>query len=180
MFVLTAKLSKPRLIAAAVALLAIVVLLVSLLGGGTQTPETPAVSGATNDERVAFLATYGWSVNAEPVKTQRVKIPTVADSRVFSRYNELQQSQGFDLTGYAGKEVSRFVYEILNYPDASEPVYATLLVSDGSIIGGDVTNSAPNGLIHGFKKPSTQPSQSETPSTGASEESGEATEPSEA
>lgn len=177
MFVLTAKVSKPRLIAAVVALVAIVALLAVLLGGGTRTPVDPSenlASGATNDERVAYLATYGWSVNAEPVKTQRVKIPQTADNRVFSRYNELQLSQGFDLTAYAGKEVSRFVYEILNYPDAKDAVYASILVCDGKIIGGDITDSAPGGVMHGFKKPAAKPSES---STAAPSES---TEPSEA
>ena len=169
MFVLTAKISKPKLIAGAVALAAVVLLLVLLLRGGTDNPIDPSVrtpSGASNDERVAYLATYGWSVNAEPVKTQKVKVPEGSENRVFARYNELQISQGFDLTQYAGKEIQRFVYEILNYPDATAPVYATVLVYDGQIIGGDVTDSAPNGVIHGFKKPAKTPavSQSTAPS----------------
>ena len=118
MFVMTAKLSKPRLIAAGVLILAVVILIVALVsGGGGGSADAP--DGATNDARLAYLAGFGWSVNGTPKQTQQVRIPKSADDRVFSRYNALQKSQGFDLTAHAGKEATRYVYEILNYPDAS-------------------------------------------------------------
>ena len=152
MFVLTAKLSKTKLIAAGLILLAAVLLIVMLaISDGEKRNDMP--KGGTNDERVSYLATYGWSVNAMPTESQKVKIPDTADNTVFSRYNDLQKSQGFDLTDYAGAEVMRYVYEILNYPDASEPVYASILVCDGYIIGGDITDTASDGMIHGFRSP---------------------------
>lgn len=183
MFVMTAKISKPKLIAAGVILVAVVLLIVLLAtsgGGGGNAALDAAPTGATNDERVAFLATFGWSVNAEPTETQKVKIPEGADNKVFSRYNELQLSQGFDLSVFAGKEAMRYVYEILNYPDAKDPVYASVLVYEGHIIGGDVTNSAPDGTIHGFTMP-TQPSAklSATEPTETSPESSDPTDGSE-
>ena len=163
MFVLTAKLSKSKLIAAGVVLLAAILLIVLLAtAGGGDTPKKDSPIGNTNDDRVAYLATFGWSVNAEPTQTQKVKIPDTAENKVFARYNDLQKSQGFDLTDFAGKEVMRYVYEILNYPDASAPVYASVLVYDGHIIGGDVTNSAPDGVIHGFALPSKAQTAPET------------------
>lgn len=172
MFVLTAKLSKTKLIAAGVVLIAAVVLIVLLVSGGSsQTPSASVPMGDTNDARVAYLATFGWSVNAEPKETQKVRIPDTADNKVFARYNDLQLSQGFDLTDFAGKDVMRYVYEIVNYPDAKEPVYASVLVYDGHIIGGDITNTAPDGVIHGFAKPNGGSSDVD--------ESSEATEPSE-
>ena len=163
MFVLTAKLSKSKLIAAGVVLLAAILLIVLLAAsGGEDKAKTQSPIGNTNDDRVAYLATFGWSVNAEPTQTQKVKIPDTAENKVFARYNDLQKSQGFDLTDFAGKEVMRYVYEILNYPDASAPVYASVLVYDGHIIGGDVTNSAPDGVIHGFALPSGTQAAPET------------------
>lgn len=163
MFVLTAKLSKSKLIAAGVVLLAAILLIVLLAAsGGSDTPKKSSPIGNTNDDRVAYLATFGWSVNAEPTQTQKVRIPDTAENKVFARYNDLQKSQGFDLTDFAGKEVMRYVYEILNYPDASAPVYASVLVYDGHIIGGDVTNSAPDGVIHGFALPSKEQGAPET------------------
>ena len=47
----------------------------------------------------------------------------------------------------------RYVYKINNYPGATEPVYATLLVYKNQIIGGDVTDTAAQGKIRGFKMP---------------------------
>ena len=164
MFVLTAKLSKPKLIAAGVLLIAAILLIVLLaLSGGSGSSGARLPAGSTNDERVAYLATFGWSVNAEPAETQKVKIPDTADNKVFARYNDLQKSQGFDLTDFAGKEATRYVYEVLNYPEAASPVLASVLVYEGRIIGGDVTNTAPDGLIHGFAKPgTTAPTDEET------------------
>lgn len=182
MFVMTAKLSKPRLIAAGVLILAVVILVVALVsGGGGGSADAP--DGATNDARLAYLAGFGWSVNGTPKQTQQVRIPKSADDRVFSRYNALQKSQGFDLTAHAGKEATRYVYEILNYPDASAPVYASVLVLDGHIIGGDITDTAPGGAIHGFCKPGTtapnaEPSEATEAGTETEAGTGEPTEPS--
>lgn len=173
MFVLTAKLSKPKLIAAGIILLAAIVLIILLATAGRSGAPSGAVPiGETNDDRVAYLATFGWSVNAEPTQTQKVKIPDTTENKVFARYNDLQKSQGFDLTDYAGKEVMRYVYEVLNYPDASAPVYASVLVCDGRVIGGDITNSAPDGVIHGFAMP--QKAQTPSESTAESSEQTEA------
>ncbi len=182
MFVLTAKLSKPKLIAAGVILLAAIVLIVLLAtAGGSNTPSGAAPVGETNDDRVAYLATFGWSVNAEPTQTQKVKIPDTTENKVFARYNDLQKSQGFDLTDYAGKEVMRYVYEILNYPDASAPVYASVLVCDGRVIGGDITNSAPDGVIHGFAMPQKeQTPPASTAESSAPTEASTSSDPSEA
>lgn len=182
MFVMTAKISKTKLAAAAVVLVAVVLVVVLLVtgSGGKKASLADAPVGATNDERVAYLATFGWSVNAEPKEVQKIRIPESSDNKVFARYNELQRSQGFDLTGFGGKEAMRYVYEILNYPNAAAPVYASVIVYDGHIIGGDITNSAPEGKIHGFKMPGTAPeTSSESVSESSSGASGESTEPSE-
>ena len=150
MFVMTAKVSKTKLAAIVTLLIAAVVAVAILLASRS---DLPASDGAdTNEGRVTFLAGYGWEVNAEPVQTQTVTVPK-KDSEAFSRYNALQRSQGYDLTAYAGKTAVRYVYEILNYPDATEPVYAALFVCEGRIIGGDITDTSPNGLMHGFAKP---------------------------
>ena len=156
MFVMTAKVSKTKIAGIIVLLLAIVVLIVMLSVGHSDAPEGAAdgIAGDTNDARLSFLAQYGWDVNADPVKTQQVTIPETEDNETFNRYNELQKSQGFDLTQHAGKTATRYVYELLNYPDATEPVYATIFVCEGQIIGGDITNSAPEGKMHGFQIPS--------------------------
>ena len=135
------------------------------LFGGDGDVQTAAPAVSTNDGRVQFLQGFGWQVAASPVESSQVKIPREA-SQVFDRYNQLQQSQGYDLTQYAGKNVMRFVYKIENYPGATEPVYATLLVYKNQVIGGDITNTAAKGQIRGFKMPAgteqTAPTQEST------------------
>ena len=173
MFVMTAKISKTKLIAGAIVVIAVIVAVILLVSGGNQPVADTTPAGATNDERVAFLASYGWSVNTEPKEVQKVRIPEDADNRVFARYNELQRSQGFDLTAFAGKDTMRYVYEILNYPNAAAPVYASILVYDGHVIGGDITSTAPEGKIHGFALSGV------TPTEAASESISEPAEPAE-
>jgi len=153
MLVMTAKVDKKKLaiiIAAAVVLIAGVILLFSGGSGESTSAVSPNVS--SNDARVAFLKSFGWDVTTSPTQSSQVKIPQ-SSSEVFDRYNALQKSQGFDLTDYSGKTVMRYVYKINNYPGATDPVYATLLVYKNQIIGGDVTDTAPKGVIRGFKMP---------------------------
>ena len=174
MFVMTAKLSKSKLLAGGVLIVAVLALIVMLATSGGEAPASSPM-GNTNDERIAYLATFGWSVNAEPREVQKVKIPESADNKVFSRYNDLQLSQGFDLTAFAGKEAMRYVYEILNYPDAKAPVYVSVLVYEGRIIGGSITDTAPDGVIHGFQKPVRTEPITEAPTEPVTEPSVEPT-----
>lgn len=149
MLILTTKVDKRKLILAGVAVAAAIFLLLALTGGDsapTAAMESPA---DTNDARVKFLTDLGWEVTASPTEAAEVRIPSKPD-QVFDRYNELQKTQGYDLTKYAGKRVMRYVYQINNYPGAKEPVYATVLVYKDKIIGGDVTDTTPGGKVQGF------------------------------
>ena len=155
MVIMTAKVPKRRLLLIVLLLIAAAVVLALCLrgaGGETEKPAKTRTQGATNEARIAFLESYGWQVEPEPVKTQQVIVP--ADpSEVFLRYNELQISQGYDLLQYSGKELTRYVYRITNYPDESGVYYATLLVKDGQVVGADVASSAKTGVMHGLKMP---------------------------
>ena len=167
MLVMTAKVDKKKIAIILAAAVVLILGIVLLFGGSDSTPTAGTVSG--NDTRVAFLQNFGWEVTTSPVESSQVKIPTKS-SQVFDRYNELQKSQGYDLSQYAGKTVMRYVYQINNYPGATEPVYATLLVYKNQIIGGDVTDTSAKGVIRGFKKPADIPqSIPSTEPTGATE-----------
>ena len=152
MMVMTAKVNLKK-ITLLFGALALVVIALALAFGGRSEP-TSAAPVSDNDGRVQFLKSFGWEVAATPVESGRVKIPAQR-SEVFDRYAQLQKSQGYDLAPYAGKTVMRYVYQITNYPNATEPVYATLLVHKNQIIGGDVTNSGADGKVQGFAMPAT-------------------------
>ena len=169
MMVMTAKVDMKKILMIFGAVALVILGLILLFGGGNDA-ETTSTSVANNDGRVKFLEDFGWDVAASPVESSQVKIPTET-TEVFDRYNQLQKSQGYDLTQFAGKNVMRYVYKVNNYPGATEPVYATVLVYKNQIIGGDVTDTAAGGQIRGFQMPTTEESTQGTtqPTTATGE-----------
>ena len=150
MMVMTAKVDIKKIAVILAAVVGVILAIILLFGGSDSTPTSaPAVSN--NDSRVQFLQGHGWEVSASPTESGQVKIPQ-EQSQVYERYNALQKSQGYDLSQYAGKTVMRYVYKINNFPNATEPVYATLLVYKNQIIGGDITDTSAKGIVQGFKK----------------------------
>lgn len=173
MMVMTAKVDLKKILLIIAAAAALVLALILLMGEDTPSAATTAVTvtPSSNDGRVQFLKDFGWEVTTSPTQTGQVKIPEET-TEVFDRYNNLQKSQGYDLSTYAGKNVMRYVYEVSNYPGATQPVYATLLVYKDKVIGGDVTDTAAKGQIRGFRMPenATAPTAAvPVESTGAAE-----------
>ena len=148
MMFMTAKVDLKK-IAVILGVIAALIVAIVLLFGGSKT-QTTAAPVTNNDARVSFLAGFGWDVTNSPTESSQVRIPENT-TEVFERYNNLQKSQGYDLTRYAGKNVMRYVYKVNNFPNATEPVYATVLVYKGQVIGGDITDTAPGGKVQGFK-----------------------------
>lgn len=149
MMFMTAKVDPKKIFIVLAALAALILGILWLFGGAKE----DADKVATNDDRVAYLKNLGWEVTVTPKETMEVRVPQEGDE-VFRRYNELQKSQGFDLSKYAGKTVQRYVYQVNNYPGATEPVYATLLIYKDQVIGGDVTNTSPGGTVRSLHRPS--------------------------
>ena len=171
MLVMTAKVDIKKILLILAAAVVLITGVVVLFGGGEDTQPTAAPSLSTNEGRVKFLTDMGWDVVVSPAETSQVKVPA-ENSDVFSRYNALQKSQGYDLSQYAGKKVMRYVYLIKNYPGATDPVYATLLIYKDQIIGGDVTDTSAKGVIQGFKMPgagATAPTETQTPTAAPGE-----------
>lgn len=148
MMVMTAKVDIKKLLLILGVIAAAIIGIIAIFGGGSTETAAPV---SDNDSRVKFLTDLGWQISASPTQSGQVKIPT-EPTEVYSRYNDLQKSQGYDLNQYAGKTVMRYVYKVNNYPDATDPVYATVLVYKNKIIGGDITNTSPNGKIQGFSQ----------------------------
>ena len=174
MMVMTAKVDFKKIVIGLVAAAAVIVALILLFAKGGGAEETSANAVTNNDARVQFLKNFGWDVDSSPTESSQVKIPEES-TEVYDRYNALQKSQGYDLLPYAGKTVMRYVYKVNNYPGATEPVYATLLVYKNQVIGGDVTNTAAKGAVQGFKMPEAtpEPTQAPTVQTEPTEAAGE-------
>ena len=99
----------------------------------------------TNDQRVAYLQSLGWEVTPEPVETLQFLMPEQLEEPYLT-YNQLQQTQGFDLSACCGKQVTRYTYTVLNYPDRAEGVQANLYVCNEAPVAGDLCCPGENGF----------------------------------
>ena len=124
--------------------------------GGEAYNESVSYSGIkTNEDRVNFLASFGWSVVEEPVYEKTFVMPESFD-RVMQGYNELQRQQGLDLAKYRKKKVTRYTYEVTNYGNEDGKVYANIIVYKDRVIAGDICSSTPDGFVHGLSKARTE------------------------
>lgn len=170
MMVMTAKVDMKKIAIILAAVVGVILAIILLFGGNNDAAAASAPTASNNDSRVKFLTDLGWEVSTSPVESSQVRIPQ-EQTEVYERYNALQKSQGYDLSQYAGKTVMRYVYKVNNFPGATEPVYATLLVYKNKIIGGDITNTAAKGAVQGFKKQEstaqaeTSPTETTAPAT---------------
>lgn len=104
---------------------------------------------ATETDRNAFLKECGYET-AEEYVTDTVTIP--ADfNQIYQDYNALQRVSGYDLSLFRGKTVTRYTYTVLNV-SPEETVLVHLLVSEGTLIGGDMMNPALDGWMKGLPK----------------------------
>lgn len=171
MFIFTARVTKEKLVIALLALAAVIVALVLLFGGSSETTtETIAPANvSTNDGRLEFISSYGWEVNTTPLETTEVKVPE-DNSEVFDRYNELQKSQGYDLSKFAGKKLKKVTYEVLNHPSGETGVKLTLFINKKEVVGGDVSSGRQGGFMHSLEMPRSDSGVSLAGSTRESSE----------
>lgn len=156
MLIITAKVRRGRIAAVAAAAAVVCGILVTAgLQGGRSAAASAVVSPKgvkTNEDRVAYLESYGWAVSAEPISVEELIIPEEFDE-TYTQYLALQEGQGFDLTDYRGKRVKRYTYEVTNYPTGEAGVQAGLLIFRNTVIGGDVLSAQLGGFIHGLEMP---------------------------
>lgn len=154
LFIWSFRMSKKELIIIGVGLLIFIAGIVLILFAAGSEDASAALGGQFTTEvadesgRQAFLKQFGWEVEPEPVRVKEVHLPDEMEGH-FAEYNELQVRQGFDLTGFCGKRVKLWTYNVTNYP-AGGKVHATLIISDGKVIGGDISSTKTDGFSHGF------------------------------
>lgn len=160
MFIFTAKLSKRKLALAVVGIGALLCAIIILLSSGKSAAKASVTASGrpsgknilTNDDRINFLKEYEWEVDEQPVEFEEVLIPSEFDE-VFTAYNDLQRTQGYDLSKYKDKRVMRYSFNVKNYPNTKENVRANILIYKNTVIGGDVCSVNLDGFMHGLEKP---------------------------
>ena len=80
-------------------------------------------------------------VSETPYEVVEFEIPMKFNS-VWENYNNLLKEKGYDLSLYKGKKCKRYTYMI-----PSENARANIIVSDGKIIGGDISSITLDGIM---------------------------------
>lgn len=162
MFIITKKIPRRRLTAA----LFLFLLTVGVFGAGLdlsqdiqaasaviQAESMPDPTGIrTNGDRVSYLEGFGWITSTEPAAVEEILVPKTFGED-YSQYLTLQSSQGFDLESYAGKTVTRYTYQIKNYPGLQENIWASILVYKKTVIGGEIFCNEGDGFTQGLMYP---------------------------
>ena len=140
-------------LALSVLTLALLVVFVPQYDGAASAAASESVDYAdirTNEDRISFLAGFGYTVESEPLECVEFTLPEEFD-RVLAGYNEIQKQQGLDLGRYAKKTVTRYTYTVTNYKGCEGKVYANLIIYRDRIIAADICSADPHGFVHGLK-----------------------------
>jgi len=156
MFIFTAKFNRKKAVAIilALAVLLFAIILIASGGGGEDRDPHEAISGIArnNGQRVQFLESLGWEVDTDAIEERVIVIPR-AFTGVYARYNELQLSQGFDLSQFGGVEATRYTYRVLNFPGYDSNVVADIIIYRGEVIAGNIQSTAFDGFMTGLTFP---------------------------
>ncbi|MBR2491130.1 MAG: DUF4830 domain-containing protein [Ruminiclostridium sp.] len=160
MFIITKKIPRRRLTAA----LFLFLLTLGLFGAGLELshdiraasvslPSQPDPTGIrSNQDRIDYLEGFGWITGEDPAAVEEILLPE-SFGKDYRDYLNLQSEQGFDLQAYAGKTVKRYTYQIKNYPGLRENIWASMLVYQNTVIGGEVFCSEGDGFTQSLVYP---------------------------
>ena len=148
MFIVSAKFSPRKAIAAVVACGALLILMILLISSlkSRPSPGEELITAASEEARAEYLRSLGWEVETSPMETLEFMLPQPLNDS-YEEYNTLQKEQGFDLEPYAGMQVKRYSYRVLNYPNYPDDVQADLYLCGDVVIGGDILYCGDSGFV---------------------------------
>lgn len=118
---------------------------------GNNVQNTNAVNISSSSDILNYISSLGWEVNEEPDEIKEIVIPYEFND-VYKKYNDIQKSQGYDLSKYAGERVKLWSFTVRNYPgfEDKECIKINILVYEGCVIGGDICSVELDGFMHGL------------------------------
>ena len=148
MFIVSAKFSPRKAIAAVVACAAVLILMILLISSlkSRPSPGEELITAASEEARAEYLRSLGWEIETSPMETLEFMLPQPLNDS-YEEYNALQKEQGFDLEPYAGMQVKRYSYRVLNYPNYPDDVQADLYLCGDVVIGGDILYCGDSGFV---------------------------------
>jgi hypothetical protein len=124
---------------------------VSAEDGQASEAVTYRYTGVKSDaDRREFLCQFGLEATLDEATEVEVTIPSEFD-KVFAAYNELQREQGFDLSKYRKKTVTRYTYTLKNFENEEGTVYVNLIIYRNRVIGADICSADVSGFICGLE-----------------------------
>jgi len=161
MFIYSLKASTLKFIAVVIISIGLLITLISIIPTGADSVQAASRNRGgdrinfrnirTNQDRIEFLAQFGWEVNPEAIEVAEVVIPRNFDA-VYTKYNELQRAQSLNLERYRNRTIRRYTYQVIGYPGYDGIVLANILVYRDRVIGGDICSAQLGGFMHGFDK----------------------------
>jgi len=97
------------------------------------------IDGSTHEKRALYIKKLGYVVDESTITAKEITIPS-SFSSVYEKYNKLQNSADFDLYPYRGQKAVVYSYEL-----QSSDKILHLIICDGEIIGGDLSDVAVDG-----------------------------------
>ena len=101
-----------------------------------------------------YLLVCGWETSSEKIRMESIVIPNEF-SEVYSQYNGIQQSQGFDLSSHRGEKAVLVTCPVTNY-EGRDDVYAELILSGTNLIGAALVSDSSDGFVKPLKNTKTE------------------------
>ena len=152
MFILTARISRKTIFRIILAVVAAVILILCFLPQSENKESDADPTLKNNADRIAYLHSLGWEVAPEPTESLELQLPETLPVNYIA-YNQIQLAQGFDLSAYCGKRLTRYTYTVTNYPDYSDSVQLNLYICEGHVAAGDIIAAGANGFQAGILYP---------------------------
>ena len=105
------------------------------------------IDGSTNALRLEYISGLGYTADETAISVKEIVIPE-SFSDVYTEYNRLQQTAGFDLSRYRGDSACVYTYRLSD----SEETVINLIVSDNLIIGGDISSVRIDGEMKALER----------------------------
>lgn len=96
-----------------------------------------SLAASTKAQRTEFFAQLGYEI--QEVQSQEITIPCTDGQ--FGSYNELQKSQGFDLSAYCGRKATMYTMEIIGTNQGGEELFGVIIVYRGKVVAGHITDN---------------------------------------
>ena len=147
MFLVNFRASNKKIVFCLLMFTVIVVLTVAIRLNSFDKQSEIVVECGTEAEVSEYLESFGLQLGE--CTTDSITVP-YEFNEVYTNYNNIQQSQGFDLSEYKGKTVNRYTFAVLNHPDGQD-VFVEVLIYNKTVIGADIYSTSVDGFISPLK-----------------------------